>query len=357
MGERIWTPWFIKFIQARGYFNIYTNLLYERALSISHRDAGVNYGKSVGPDSNLVGENSIDINHLEFHPLHSMKWYDFCFKEVFPDRIVQNFNELGSVIPSLQKMSNVILVTLHQESESVVRNLLCHFERLYIRNYILMGPKSDLLLDLARRGHPVIDTDRLYDNIRVYDKSNFNESTVELTKETFVKAYVVKKSLELGFSILVADSNRVPLNSDSFLNFIDPDAVNDFFVGQNLELVFVRSSSSASKTWSDNILTQLGAELITNTASNSDPTGKNFAYLVKKLFEQKGVKFNTFDENKSSLNISSLDASQTSIQNRGQFVFWSSEMSTSLIQQQLVQLGLWIVDSDMSCTAVICYPS
>ncbi len=43
MGERIWTPWFIKFIHSRGYFNIYTNFLRERALSVSHRDAGVNY--------------------------------------------------------------------------------------------------------------------------------------------------------------------------------------------------------------------------------------------------------------------------------------------------------------------------
>ncbi|CAH9083141.1 unnamed protein product [Cuscuta epithymum] len=344
MGERIWTPWFIKFIQARGYFNIYTNLLHERALSVSHRDAGVNYGKSAGPDSNLVSENSIDANHLELHPLHSMKWYDFCFKEVFLDRIVQNFNELELVLPSLQKLSNIILVTIHHESESVVRNLLCHFERTYIRNYILMGPKSDLLIDLARRGHPVIDSGRMYENIRVLDNS-----TLELSKEIFVQAYVVRKSLELGLGIVVADINLVPLNSDSFLNIFDLDRTNDFFLGKNLELILVRSSSSALKTWNDNILTKLGGE-------DATTSGKNFVQVVKKLFEQKKVKFSTFDENSSSVNASSLNTTQMPIPNNARFVFWSSEMNTDLIQQQLVQIGLWIIDGDMSCTSVICYP-
>lgn len=68
LGERIWTPWFIKFVHAHGYFNIYTNFLHERALSVSHRDAGVNYGKTAGPDSYLLDENSLDFNFLEMPP-------------------------------------------------------------------------------------------------------------------------------------------------------------------------------------------------------------------------------------------------------------------------------------------------
>lgn len=80
MGERIWTPWFISFIHSRGYFNIYTNFLHERALSVSHRDAGVNYGKTAGPDSYLLDESSLDIDLLEMQPLTKLKWYDFYFK-------------------------------------------------------------------------------------------------------------------------------------------------------------------------------------------------------------------------------------------------------------------------------------
>ncbi|CAL5428235.1 unnamed protein product [Camellia sinensis] len=70
MGEKIWTPWFIKFIHSRGYSNLYTNFSQERAFSISHRDAGVNYGKTAGPDSYLLDE---DFNLLEMHPLSKLK--------------------------------------------------------------------------------------------------------------------------------------------------------------------------------------------------------------------------------------------------------------------------------------------
>ncbi|GJN37997.1 hypothetical protein PR202_gb27003 [Eleusine coracana subsp. coracana] len=91
MGERIWTPWFIKFVHARGYFNIYTNFLKERALSVSHRDAGVNYGRSVGPDSTLLDGKNLDFNIWDLQPLKKLKWYDFCFNEVLPGRIVRKF--------------------------------------------------------------------------------------------------------------------------------------------------------------------------------------------------------------------------------------------------------------------------
>ena len=94
MGERIWTPWFIKFIHSRGYFNIYTNFLKERALSISHRDAGVNYGRSVGPDSTLLDGNNLDFNVWQLQPLKKLKWYDFCFAEILPGRFVRKQSPL-----------------------------------------------------------------------------------------------------------------------------------------------------------------------------------------------------------------------------------------------------------------------
>lgn len=146
LGEKIWTPWFIRFIQSRGYFNIYTNFLHEQALSISHRDAGVNYGKTAGPDSYLLEEGSVDFILVELYPLNDLKWYNFCFREVYTNRIVRNI-----------LCHFVVLVSLYRAAETFVRNILCHFEGMNIQNYILVGPTSHILIDLARRGHPVID--------------------------------------------------------------------------------------------------------------------------------------------------------------------------------------------------------
>ncbi|KAI7982060.1 hypothetical protein LOK49_LG15G02369 [Camellia lanceoleosa] len=126
MGEKIWTPWFIKFIHCRGYFNLYTNFSQERAFSISHRDAGVNYGNTAGPDSYLPDEDfnlleragpdsyllDEDFNLLETQPLSKLKWYDFCFRQVLPDRVVRSFDELGSVLCSMQKLETIILVAM-----------------------------------------------------------------------------------------------------------------------------------------------------------------------------------------------------------------------------------------------------
>lgn len=157
LGEKIWTPWFIRFIQSHGYFNIYTNFLHEQALSISHRDAGVNYGKTAGPDSYLLEEGSVDFILVELYPLNDLKWYNFCFREVYTNRIVRSSHELGPLLQSVQKKNFVVLVSLYRVAETFVRNILCHFEGMNIQNYILVGPTSHILIDLARRGHPVID--------------------------------------------------------------------------------------------------------------------------------------------------------------------------------------------------------
>lgn len=313
MGERIWTPWFIKFIHARGYFNIYTNLLHERAFSVSHRDAGVNYGKSAGPDSSLVDEKSFDFNLLKLQSLHSLKWYDFCFKEVSPGRIIRSSGDLVSVLHSVQKLRTILLVNLQQMSESIIRNLLCHFERLNIQNYVLLGPQSSFLLDLARRGYPVIDTDQFIDSVRLQSSISFEKSDEELGKEVVVKVHVVRKLLELKYNSWVVDSDMIPLSSDSFLDSYDP--ANDFTLGKNFKLVFIRNSGSALKIWDDNVVDKVVASVATLKTRGSNATEGNFVNLVEKLLEQKRTTFNSVDETDFSLNISYMDANQTTSRN------------------------------------------
>jgi hypothetical protein len=157
MGERIWTPWFIKFVHSRGYFNIYTNLLKERALSVSHRDAGVNYGKSVGPDSTLLDGENLDFNIWDLQPLKKLKWYDFCFNKVLPGRLVRKFIEVGSMLKSVQVKSTVVIINLCSIEQSFARNLVCHLDKTGTQNFIFLGDNSGFLEDLAHRGYPVIE--------------------------------------------------------------------------------------------------------------------------------------------------------------------------------------------------------
>ncbi|PSR86755.1 Ubiquitin carboxyl-terminal hydrolase [Actinidia chinensis var. chinensis] len=343
MGERIWTPWFIKFIHSHGYFNLYTSFSHERALSVSHRDAGVNYGKTAGPDSYLLDKNSLDFDLLEMQPLSKLKWYDFCFRRVLPDRVVRSINELGSVLHSLQRLETVILVSIHKVPQTVTRNLLCHFERQNIQNYILVGSESNFLLDFARQGHPVIDADQFLDNMQA---RKFKKSSIEL-----VKAYVVKKTLELGYNIGVMDGNTLPVSGDLFLDLIDPHY--DFYFGNTFKVLLVKSSSSAKKIWVEDFIYKV-AVMVESSKSKDDG---NFVYIVAKLLEQMGVKNKGIDEMSFDLSIDASNRNQTSLADGKKMVFWSYEMGTDLIRKRLEELGMWVVDGDSSCMAVVCHQS
>lgn len=353
MGERIWTPWFIKFIHSRGYFNIYTNFPNERALSVSHRDVGVNYGKSAGPDSQLLDESTLDFTFLKMQPLSNLKWYDFCFREVIPGRVVKSMDELGAVLPSVQRQETVLLVSLFRASEAIVRNLLCHFERLNIQNYIFVGPHSNFLFDLARRGHPVVDADQFLNNIRAYKFMKFQDSNSKFTKEVLVKAYVIKKCIEYGYSSWVLDENLSVVNNDLFIEFID--ATSDFYAGKSSQLFSVRSSSSVKEMWTDDFLHQV-ATMVDEISLPRD--SRSFASIVANLLEQKrGTKVKRVDESSISIEIGSRDANQSSSVVGKKMVYWSAELGLDLVQKQLEELSMWIIDGDLSCRAVICHQS
>lgn len=352
MGERIWTPWFIKFIHSTGYFNIYTNFQHERALSVSHRDAGVNYGKTVGPDSKLLDKSSLDFILLKMQPLSSLQWYDFCFREVLPGRVVTTLDELGSTILSVQKQKTILLVSMFGASDMITRNLLCDFERLNIQNYILMGPKSDFLFDLARRGHPVIDADQLLNNIRAQKLVRFQDSTTKLM-DILVKAYAVKKCLEYGYDSWTMDANVLFVSNDLFREVITPSI--DFYAGKSLGFLFVRSSSSTQKIWGNGFLSKAAAAAVRQVSS---PGGsRNFVYVAAKLLEQNGARIKRADETSFGTKIGANGVNQSSLEAGKKMVYWSMDMGLDLIQKQLEALGMWVIDADSSCTAVVCHQS
>lgn len=335
LGEKIWTPWFIKFIHARGYYNIYTNFLGDRALSVSHRDAGVNYGKSAGPDSYLLDESSLDFNLLEMQPLSDLKWYDFCFREVLPGRIIEHVDELGSVLNSVHKSKTIIFVSLYEISEELTRNLLCHFERLNILNYVLVGPESSFLHDLARRGHPVIDANKFYNSIKARKSINFQESELQLVKDIYVKSYVIKKSLELGYNSWLVVGYMVPYSSESFVDSYSRS--RDFFISKDKIVFFVRSSSSAKKFWVDQVIANLGK------MSNRDYFARSalgFMYVLNDVLEDKITKFDF-----------GVDTKGNAVQKN---VFWFPKEGSDLLKRELQNSSMWLVDDSLSCNAVVC---
>lgn len=322
-------------------------------MSVSHRDAGVNYGKTAGPDSQLLDENSLDFNLLELYPLNDLKWYDFCFRQVVINRIVRSLSELGNILQAVQREKSVVLVSLYRVPEIAVRNMLCHFEGLNVQNYILVGPTSDFLFDLARRGYPVIDAGNFSDFSKLSKSVNFQDSTMELFKEILMLASVIRKNLELGYSTWVLDGNMLPHNNQSFLDTLD--STNDLYVGKASRLLFVRSSSSSLKIWADDFPFKIASSL--ETLGKPSVSSPIFLYAVEKLLEKQNVKYKNIDEMHLGLDFATLQANSSSFHGDNKFVIWSSETEMDILQKQLAELDLWFLDVDSSCSSVVCHPS
>ncbi|XP_040375930.1 uncharacterized protein LOC102715342 [Oryza brachyantha] len=348
MGERIWTPWFIKFVHSRGYFNFYTNFLKERALSVSHRDAGVNYGKSVGPDSTLLDGKNLDFNIWELQPLNKLKWYDFCFSEVLPGRVVRKFSELGSVLNSVQLENNIVLISLYSIEQRIARNMICHLEKAGMQNYIFLVSNPQFQDDLAHRGHPVIDGTGLLQSIKM-SNSMYSDDFVE---EIMVKAHVVKKCLDLGYNVWVLNGNMISLGS----KLIEPsDQSVDLFAAESVDLIFLRGSQSSKKTWNELVILRMGDGLMSSKSDfYSSLERKNFVGMLTKVLGSKGdVRVGKLDEI-VPVELGPHTSNRSLSEGHCKVIFWSHGMASDSVQSQLENMGLWLTDADSSCSAVVC---
>lgn len=116
---------------------------------------------------------------------------------------------------------------------------------------------------------------------------------MDLVKENLVKAYVIKKNLELGYSTWMLDGNMLPLSSASFLGTFDQ--TNDFYVGKTARVLLVRSSSSTAKIWNDAFLSEM-ASLVDILEKQSISNERILFCAVEKLLEKKRVRFKNIDE-------------------------------------------------------------
>ncbi|EES02798.1 uncharacterized protein LOC8054684 [Sorghum bicolor] len=347
MGERIWTPWFIKFVHSRGYFNIYTNFLKERALSVSHRDAGVNYGKSVGPDSTLLDGKNLDFNLWELQPLKKLKWYDFCFNEVIPGRIVTKSSELGSVFKSVQLKSTVVLVTLYSIEERFARNLICHLDKAGMKNYIFLGDNSEFLDDLAHRGYPVIDGMKFLQSIKV---SSLQRSD-DFVKEGLVKSYVIKACLDLGYNLWLLNGNMISLGN----KLIEPsDQSVDLFIADE-GLMFIRSSLDLKNKWNELTMSRVKA-MCTSSEFSVSIKQKSFVHMLSEvLASSAGVRLGKLDEAIRVIELGPSTSNRSISEDQSNVLFWSRSKASDSVQKQLENMDLWLVDSDSSCSAVVCH--
>lgn len=357
--EKIWTPWFIKFIHARGYYNIYTNFLLDRALSISYRDAGVNYGKNIGPDSHLMNSSDIlDFDLWEMKPLKLMEWYDFCFQKVLPYRYVKRLDQLEPVLSSVHKQKTVVLVNLFGVPDAIVRNLLCQFQKLGIRSYILLGGKSTLLDDLSRRGHAVIDANQLIDDMATVGIMDHRVSRAKEMREALATTYIMNKSLQLGYSIWLTRANTFPIED---LFSISSDIKNDVLIletKQHLrtEVLYFRSSVSTIKLW-NKVFAGLMSKAQSSVVDDLSKVEHILAFQLRSSIIGVGFKMKSIDASimmqvgSSAINPGNATSTQPIVK----ILFWPSNKDADYVKKHLKDRNLWMVDDELACTSIVCH--
>lgn len=75
-GDKIWTPWFLKFCEQQRWYSIYVNFQSRKYLSASYRDVGVSYQSNEGINAPIaVEENDVE---YAYPPISSLNCYDAC---------------------------------------------------------------------------------------------------------------------------------------------------------------------------------------------------------------------------------------------------------------------------------------
>ena len=328
--ERIWTPWFIKFVHSKGYFNLYTHFINAQALSVSHRDIGVNTKKEAGPDSDLIeSESSFAVKSWEMKPTKHLKRYNYCFQEVIQWKLVKNIHDMYKVVPSLHINGTIILVNAIGYPEVVIRNWLCQFSKFSIKNYVILFENPVLEKEFMLRGHAVMHIDLAKHGFHNYDIA---------TKRNLIIAQAITWVLEVGYNVWVTSVNTlwmtnplpgISVGDADMLGFADRKGIST-------ELFYIRTSKETLSVWRNLYIDGLHIP----TASVEQILSK-VAIIFKPLpvtLTMDILMYNTNHTDAAQSRVTLL----TGIQD--------SDICTSILKL----FGFWMLDDELSCTGVYC---
>lgn len=108
-----------------------------------------------------------------------------------------------------------------------------------------------------------------------------------MIKEMVVKAYVIKKCLELGFDSWVVDWKMLLLSDNPLLEPDSTGSTYNFFAFKGSGIFIARSSSSSRKVWDGDFVLKFAAilELLVSRESSVGDYG-NFVEVVAKFSER-----------------------------------------------------------------------
>ncbi|KAG0631315.1 hypothetical protein M758_1G243300 [Ceratodon purpureus] len=346
LGERIWTPWFVKFAHTRGYFNLYTNFLDERALSVSHREPGSNYKKAAGPDSELVNtkEAGNDTMLWVMSPLKSLPQFDFCFRDVKIWNLARTPTELSPMLASMEMNNSVVLVNTVNVHSMLVRNWLCHMERLGMRKFVLLGDEGELISDLARRGYATVSS-------QLFTEA---ETAVTRLRRDMIAVQAVHEILNQGYSVWLTRADTVWVENPIDTG-VDVSRSGDVMGSIPLDgfhpaLLYIKASQGILRVWSKWVgnISVIARDL---SSSNSVSHRSVWPGLRSFITSNKNCHYSALPSYFSG----SFRELKSLASGKKVFLFNGIQgRNVSLVVHTLKAAGLWTIDKDLACKRVYC---
>ncbi|CAI5491512.1 unnamed protein product [Closterium sp. Naga37s-1] len=204
-GNRLWTPWIIKWAYAKGMFNLYPSPPGNLSLSISHREKGSNMPKNRGADAALLTPQKLaaalaaasssaasvsaggaagrgaagataggaagrvvaggadvawarSIRAWWVRPLpvlRRLERHDLCFRQLRWLPPAKSLEEFHSLLNAVAPEKYVSLIVVPFDGRDLINNWLCHIDGSGVSNLILIVPCARLAAELAARGYAV----------------------------------------------------------------------------------------------------------------------------------------------------------------------------------------------------------
>ncbi|KAL2651335.1 hypothetical protein R1flu_019463 [Riccia fluitans] len=334
-GEKMWTPWFVKFVHSRGYYSLYTNFLKDRVLSVSHRSESPKTKIYAGCDSDLIGPNStFDLEIFHMAPMKTIKRYDFCFKEVMAGRFANNSENFPQVLRPVHKNKVVLMLSTLGVPESLVRNWVCTLRKLGVTNYLFFGEDVTLLQDLARRGHASLQFE-------------FSE---RLKGDSEKEVDAVLTVLKLGYNVWFARTDMIWAgNPLSLFDLERSDMIGT--ANPKLNLFYVKSTQETIDAWS---FFHKQLSKVVEEGSRLLNFGTAREAFVQKCDSEKKIRVAPLDKVVflSAEKLTALPAAG-GVEQAGQVVLFN-QLTSRELARKATQLLLWNLDDDLACTSVIC---
>eukprot|EP00271_Cylindrocystis_brebissonii_P003796 TRINITY_DN1503_c5_g1_i1.p1 TRINITY_DN1503_c5_g1~~TRINITY_DN1503_c5_g1_i1.p1 ORF type:complete len:721 (+),score=183.29 TRINITY_DN1503_c5_g1_i1:310-2472(+) len=376
-GNKLWTPWIIKWAHARHMYNLYTRFPGNLSLSTSHREIGSNFRVNRTADARLIMREE-ELEELpgsaspldlpgRLPPTSSLPKYDFCYRRLRSWPPARTLPELQAILEATRQVPGnaLTLVMVPGGAYELARNWLCHVEGMVDTHFYVMvvwGRGAEAVgEDLASRGHATFllpGSGAGEEGEEEEEEASERSLAASASERARREAVWLQEQLQLALSLLALGYHTLLCPADTVwlanpLPHLLRGAGKQFAVQGVLDasslsssFLFVRSEADSIAAW-ETLLAE-GREEAAGHAGSSPVSFEAVRNMLTSAVSFRKVQ---------TVPATALgDASPARKGDVVPVIMGGPGVALSAKPSQMAKAGLWLIDDyDQACRAVVCH--